>query len=151
MAMVLARASLCTIALLFTAAAVSLGDGVPVAVHYFDHDKIAAMWVKGGNLVNDPGFVVAAGRRGVGQAEYHDHTSHVFIVVEGEVTLVTGGTMVDAKRTASDQMRGTSIEGGETFHLTKGDVITVPAKTPHWFKEIPTNTIAYYAINIESQ
>ena len=30
------------------------------------------------------------------------------------------------------------------------DVITIPAKTPHWFKEIPTQTIAYYAVNIEN-
>ncbi len=34
--------------------------------------------------------------------------------------------------------------------LGKGDVITIPAKTPHWFKEVPTTTIAYYAVNIES-
>ena len=33
--------------------------------------------------------------------------------------------------------------------MTKGDVITIPANTPHWFKEIPTQTIAYYAVNIE--
>jgi hypothetical protein len=26
---------------------------------------------------------------------------------------------------------------------------TVPAKTPHWFKDVPTQTIAYYAINLE--
>ncbi len=30
------------------------------------------------------------------------------------------------------------------------DVITIPAKTPHWFKEIPTQTIAYYAVSIEN-
>jgi quercetin dioxygenase-like cupin family protein len=35
-------------------------------------------------------------------------------------------------------------------HLTKGDVITIPAKTPHWWKEVPTKTIAYYAVNIEN-
>jgi quercetin dioxygenase-like cupin family protein len=34
--------------------------------------------------------------------------------------------------------------------LSKGDVITIPAKTPHWFKELSTPTIAYYAVNIES-
>jgi hypothetical protein len=28
--------------------------------------------------------------------------------------------------------------------MTKGDVITIPAKTPHWFKEVPTKTVAYY-------
>ena len=49
------------------------------------------------------------------------------------------------------RMTGTSIEGGETFHLSKGDVITIPAKTPHWWKEISTKTVSYYAVNIESK
>ena len=59
--------------------------------------------------------------------------------------------MVDAKRTAPDQMRAPSIDGGETHHLVKGDVITIPAKTPHWFKDVPTKTVAYYAVNIDSE
>jgi quercetin dioxygenase-like cupin family protein len=59
--------------------------------------------------------------------------------------------MVDPKRTAPDQMRAPSLNGGTTYHLSKGDVITIPAKTPHWFKEVPTKTVAYYAVNIESE
>ena len=106
---------------------------------------------KGGSIVNDPGLVVLAQRRAAGMVEYHDRTNHVFVVAEGEATLVVGGTMVDAKRTAPDQMRAPSVEGGTIYHLSKGDVITIPAKTPHWFKELPTKTIAYYAVNIESQ
>ena len=35
--------------------------------------------------------------------------------------------------------------------LSKGDVITIPAKTPHWFKEVPSKTVAYYAVNIDSE
>jgi len=140
-----------TMAFLLTATADSFGGGVPAAVHYIDHDKVASVMSKGGPIVSDPGLVILANRREVGPAEYHDHTNHVFIMVEGEATLITGGTMVDAKRTAPDQMRAASIEGGVTHHLTKGDVITIPAKTPHWFKEIPTKTVAYYAVNIESE
>jgi quercetin dioxygenase-like cupin family protein len=56
---------------------------------------------------------------------------------------------VDARQTAPGQTRAPSVQGGETHHLTKGDVITIPAKTPHWFKEVPTQTIAYYAVNTE--
>ena len=76
-------------------------------------------------------------------------TCFYFYVVDGEATIVTGGTMVDAKQTSPDQRRGSSIQGGQTYHLTKGDVITIPAKTPHWWKEVPTQTIAYYAVNTE--
>ncbi len=145
----LTRATVLTAAVL-AAAVVSPGGGVPAAVHYIGHDKVTEVMSKGGPIVSDPGLVVLAQRRAAGAVEFHDHTNHVFVMVEGEATLVVGGTMVDAKRTAPDQMRAPSLEGGTTYHLSKGDVITIPAKTPHWFKEVPTKTVAYYAVNIES-
>jgi mannose-6-phosphate isomerase-like protein (cupin superfamily) len=147
----LARAVLLTMAVLLIEAAVSLGSGVPAAVHYIGHDKVTEVMSKGGPIVSDPGLVVLAQRREAGPAEYHDHTNHVFVMVEGEATLVVGGTMVAPKRTAPDQMRAPSLDGGTIYHLSKGDVITIPAKTPHWFKEVPTKTVAYYAVNIESE
>ena len=146
----LTLATLLTAVFLATAVA-SLGAGVPAAVHYIGHDKVAEVMAKGGPIVSDPQFVILANRRESGPAEYHDHTNHVFIMVEGEATFITGGTMVDAKRTAPDQMRAAGIEGGVTHHLVKGDVITIPAKTPHWFKEVSTKTVAYYAVNIDSE
>jgi len=151
MRILLTRATLLTTAVLLTAAAVALGGGVPAAVHYIGHDKVTEVMSKGGPIVNDPSLVVLAQRREAGPAEYHDHTNHVFVMVEGEATLVVGGTMVDPRRTAPNQMRAPSIQGGTTHHLSKGDVITIPAKTPHWFKEVPTKTVAYYAVNIESE
>ncbi len=151
MGILLTRATLLTTAVLLTAAAVALAGGVPAAVHYIGHDKVTQVMSKGGPIVSDPGLVVLAQRREAGLAEYHDHTNHVFVMVEGEATLVVGGTMVNSKRTAPDQMRAPSVEGGTTYHLSKGDVITIPAKTPHWFKEVPTKTVAYYAVNIESE
>lgn len=136
---------------LIAAGAAPFGTGVPAAVHYIDHDKVAATMAKGGAIVSDPGLIVLANRRSAGQVEYHEHTNHIFIIVEGEATLVTGGTMVGAKRTSVEQMTAGSIEGGETHHLSKGDVITIPARTPHWWKDVPTKTVAYYAVNIESR
>jgi mannose-6-phosphate isomerase-like protein (cupin superfamily) len=106
---------------------------------------------KSGPIVSDPGFVVLAQRRKAGMVEYHEHTNHVFIMAEGEATLVVGGTMINATQTSPDQKRADSIEGGVTYHMSKGDVITIPAKTPHWFKEVQTATVAYYAVNIESE
>jgi mannose-6-phosphate isomerase-like protein (cupin superfamily) len=105
---------------------------------------------KGGAIIEDQGLRVLAQRRGAGEVEVHAKTNHVFIIVEGEATFVTGGTLVGARDTAPDQIRASSVQGGQTHHLTRGDVITVPAKTPHWFKDIPTKTVAYYAVNIEN-
>ena len=150
MSVQLTPGKLLTIAFLLCIATVSMGGEVPAAVHYIDHDKVSAVMAKGGPIVNDPGLIVLAQRRKSGDVEYHEHTNHVFIITEGESTLIVGGTMVDPKQTGPGQMRAKSLEGGETYHLSKGDVITIPAKTPHWFKEVPMTTIAYYAVNIES-
>jgi mannose-6-phosphate isomerase-like protein (cupin superfamily) len=130
-------------------AAVMTADGVPTTVTYVPHDTVSATMAKGGSIINDHGLVVLAQRRAAGEVEVHEKTNHVFIIVEGEATFVTGGTLVDARETAPDQRRAASIQGGETHHLTKGDVITIPARTPHWFKDVPTQTIAYYAVNTE--
>jgi len=135
--------------MLLTMAVVVTADGVPTVVTYVPHDKVSATMVKGGSIINDHGLIVLAQRRGAGEVEVHEKTNHVFIIVEGEATFVTGGTLVGARETAPDQRRASSVQGGQTYHLTKGDVITIPAKTPHWFKEVPTQTIAYYAVNTE--
>jgi mannose-6-phosphate isomerase-like protein (cupin superfamily) len=124
-------------------------DGVPTTVSYIPHDKVSATMAKGGSIINDHGLIVLAQRRGMGEVEVHEKTNHVFIIVEGEATFVVGGTLVDPRQTGPDQRRAPSVQGGQTYHLTKGDVITIPAKTPHWFKEVSTQTIAYYAVNLE--
>ncbi len=145
MKFLLALAAVFTTAVLLTAAA-----GVPAAVHYIGHDKVSATMTKGGAIVEDPGLRVLANRREAGEAEFHEKTNHIFIIVEGEATFVTGGTMVGARQTSPDERRASRIEGGQTHHLSKGDVVTIPAKTPHWWKEVPTKTIAYYAVNIQN-
>ena len=143
--------SLALATLLSTAALVTVATaaGFPPSVRTIDHAKMAAGFVKGERVLEDEGLIVIA-QRVVGRgSEMHDNTNHVFIIVEGEATFVTGGTMVEPKNTAPGQIRAKSVNGGQTYHLTKGDVITVPAKTPHWFKDVPTQTIAYYAVNLE--
>ena len=135
---------------LFMVAAYLAAAGVPTKVTYVPHDTVSATMAKGGAIIEDKGLRVLAQRRGSGEVEVHESTNHVFIIVEGEATLVTGGTLVGARQTAPGQIRASDVQGGQTHHLTKGDVITIPAKTPHWFKEVPTKTVAFYAVNMEN-
>ena len=139
-----------TLTTLFLVGAYLVAAGVPTKVTYVHHDKVSATMAKGGPVIEDTGLRVLAQRRGSGEVEIHETTNHVFIIVEGEATFVTGGTLVGAKQTAPGQIRGSDVQGGQVHHLTKGDVITVPAKTPHWFKDVPTKTVAYYAVNMEN-
>jgi hypothetical protein len=82
------RIALFTLAVLLVAAAASFASGVPAAVHYIGHDKVTQVMSKGGPIVSDPSFVVLANRREAGEVEYHEHTNHVFVMVEGEATLL---------------------------------------------------------------
>jgi len=149
----LGKPALVVLFVLLTGSAASRGQGVPATVHYIPHDQVAAAFLKAEKIVNDPGFVVVANSRPakVNPVEFHEKVNHVWIITDGEATFVTGGKMVNAKRISPDEMTADAIEGGETIHLSKGDVITIPAKTPHWWKDISTKTISYYTINIYSK
>ena len=126
----------------FLTAAVLLGAAAESTVTYADHDKVA----KGGSLVTAPDYTVSVLRRtAAGQVEVHEKETDIFYVTDGEATLVTGGTMVGGKASGPNQIRGTSIQGGETRRLTKGDVIVIPAGVPHWFKEVP-QSIQYFTV-----
>jgi mannose-6-phosphate isomerase-like protein (cupin superfamily) len=59
----------------------------------------------------------------------HAGNTELHHIIDGSATVVTGGKIV----------RGTgpaTIEGGVSRHVTKGDVILVPADTPHWYKDV---------------
>src|SRR3954465_8388425 len=131
-------ATIVTLAIAACAVTLMAAKGVPSAVTYIPHDKVNTTMQKGGEIIGENGLIVLAQRRGAGEVEVHENTNHVFIIVEGEATFVTRGTKVNPKTPPPGPIRGASVTGGQTYHLTKGDVITIPAKTPHWFKEVPT-------------
>lgn len=113
-------------------------------VTYIDHEKVA----KGGTLVTAPDLSVSVNKRtAAGQVEVHDKETDTFYVLDGEATVVTGGTMVGGAVSRPNQWLGKSIDGGETHHLVKGDVMVIPAGTPHWFKDVPKE-INYYVVKV---
>lgn len=116
------------------------------AVVHVPADKAAEILQKGGQVAASPDATISFNRRtGPGQSEIHDKETDTFYVLEGEATFVTGGKVVGGKTTAPNQTRGTGIEGGQTMQLKKGDVVIVPAGTPHWFKEVP-KSVVYYTV-----
>jgi mannose-6-phosphate isomerase-like protein (cupin superfamily) len=115
-------------------------------VVYVAADKVAAALKEGTRFATGPDFIAMGSKRtGPGQVEVHQKETDTIYVLDGEATFVTGGTMIGGRVTAPNQLRGTSIEGGESHHLKKGDFISVPAGMPHWFKEVPTS-INYYVV-----
>ena len=140
MKLMLALAALLSVTVLIT-----WGAGSP-AVTYVSHDKVTAALAKGGSLVTASDLLVSGSHRDkAGTVEVHDKETDIFYVVDGSATFITGGKMIGGKQTKAGQWAGTSIEGGDTHNLSKGDVMIVPAGMPHWFQKVP-GTISYYVV-----
>ena len=61
----------------------------------------------------------------------HPGNTELHYIIEGSGTVVTGGTIVRAPGGAA-----ATIEGGETRKVARGDVLIVPAGSPHWYSVV---------------
>ena len=92
-------------------------------------------------------FMVAH-REGSGLAEVHDKQADIMVISSGEITLVYGGTVVDAKHTGPGEVRGPSIKGGTEIKLAAGDVFHIPAKVAHQMKLDPGKQVTYFVAKV---
>ena len=134
----LARLSVVAMLIVVTCVVVSAQTAsAPAAAIFFDKAKVDQAMTSGSVLYDGKMFRVQMGKRSeAGQVEFHAKDTDVFYIVSGSATFVTGGTMVGGKTTGPGEIRGTSITGGETRKLAKGDVIVIPDSVNHWWKEI---------------
>lgn len=115
-------------------------------VAYLRDAQVIAAFARGMPLLETADYKIHASRREeAGQAEVHTRDTDIIYVLEGSVTFVTGGTVIDATSTGPDETRGTRIEGGTLRALNKGDVVVVPAGVPHWFSQVD-ETFLYYVV-----
>jgi mannose-6-phosphate isomerase-like protein (cupin superfamily) len=84
----------------------------------------------------------------------HDDTAESYVVISGNATLITGGTIVNGRRSAPDNevttiLNGPSCSGtmvGYTSREVKtGDIIIIPERVPHGFSSIPDH-VTYLSI-----
>jgi mannose-6-phosphate isomerase-like protein (cupin superfamily) len=74
-------------------------------------------------------------------AAVHEHDAELFYVIDGSGTLVTGGKLVNEKRTNDSNLSGTAIQGGVSRTVSKGDWIIVPEGVPHQFPTVQGLTL----------
>ena len=80
----------------------------------------------------------------------HDHVTETYYIVSGSGTLVTGGRLENAKPTdltrvnAGMSQTGTRV-GGDARKVKPGDIIMIPAGTPHSFSDLdgPISYLVY--------
>jgi mannose-6-phosphate isomerase-like protein (cupin superfamily) len=69
--------------------------------------------------------------------------SELHYIVDGSATVVTGGRLVGPNAGPN-----TTIVGGETRRVSKGDVLFLPAGTPHWYKEVE-GSVTYLEVRFD--
>jgi mannose-6-phosphate isomerase-like protein (cupin superfamily) len=85
---------------------------------------------------------------------FHDDTAESYVVISGSGTLITGGTIVNGKRSGpTDEVTtvlngpscGGTMVGYTSRQIKVGDVIIIPEGVPHGFSAIPDH-ITYLSI-----
>ncbi len=94
-------------------------------------------------------YTMLAFRSHNGGGELHENFADLFYILDGHATVVTGGEMVDAKTTGPGEIRGTGVKGGNRQELKAGDVVHIPAGTPHQMLVADGESVTYFVVKIQ--
>jgi mannose-6-phosphate isomerase-like protein (cupin superfamily) len=110
------------------------------------HTAVVNPMVKYGN-----DYTLLVYRNADGLAELHEHESDLYLVVDGEATLVSGGTMIDRKVKSEGEYTASGIQGGQSQVLRKGDVVHISPNLPHQLKVKPGQSFSYFVQKVKEQ
>jgi mannose-6-phosphate isomerase-like protein (cupin superfamily) len=84
-----------------------------------------------------------------GISEMHVHWSDLFIITDGEATIVTGGKIPESTVESEGETRGATITGGHEQKVAKGDVLFVAPNTPHQMILAPGKTVTFINVKVK--
>lgn len=96
-------------------------------------------------------FTMLAYRNSDGNAEIHTQNADVFIIARGKVTLITEGSVPDAKETGPNELRGAAVIGGKSVVMTAGDIVHIPAGVPHQMLVAKGDEVVYFVVKIKEK
>jgi quercetin dioxygenase-like cupin family protein len=140
-----------TLALTGVMVMATTGNAQTPGVSHTSAADVKALFAKagGGTVTDTPSYkVMVSTRTGGGEAEQHARETDIFYIVEGSATFVTGGTIIGAHDIEPNQTRGSGLEGGATQTLSAGDVVTIDAGVPHWFKAVD-GQVKYFVVKVK--
>lgn len=96
-------------------------------------------------------FAMIAHREGDGEAEVHEKQVDVFVVQDGEATLVVGGELDGGKATTPGEIRGGTIKGAFSKRpIAAGDIVHIPAKIPHQLLIPAGKKFTYFVVKVDT-
>ena len=91
---------------------------------------------------------IALRRTATGEPELHEEWDDVMFIQAGSGTLLVGGELRGARTSAPGELRGGEIRGGERQQLAPGDMMIVPAGTPHQVELAPRESVTYLVVKV---
>ena len=86
-----------------------------------------------------------------GGGELHQNFADLFYILDGRASVITGGEVLAPVSAGPGETRGSSVKGGERQELKAGDVVHIPAGTPHQMMVAAGDTITYFVVKIEEK
>ena len=86
-----------------------------------------------------------------GVAELHEKFADIFIVVDGSATLLSGGELANPTSIGGGDVHGTEILHPTTTALAKGDIVHIPANTPHQLLIPKNGTLTYFVVKVKEK
>jgi mannose-6-phosphate isomerase-like protein (cupin superfamily) len=112
-------------------------------------DSLSPAASRTAQLAQGPGYTYAVTHRdSTGGLELHAAWSDVFVIESGSATELSGGRMLDAREASPGEWRGGRVEGATRAALHPGDVVVIPAGTPHQMLLAPGERVTYLAFKI---
>jgi mannose-6-phosphate isomerase-like protein (cupin superfamily) len=96
-------------------------------------------------------YTMIALRHNNGGGEIHENYADIFYVVQGSATLLTGGALESPKTVSPGEIRGTSVQNGTKTALSQGDVVHIPANTPHQMLVPKGSTFIYFVVKVKEK
>lgn len=94
-------------------------------------------------------YTMLAFRSRDGGGELHQNYADLFYIIDGHATVMTGGEVVDPKPSGPGEIRGSSVKGGALQELKAGDVVHIPAGTPHQMLVASGDTVTYFVVKVQ--
>ena len=97
-------------------------------------------------------YTMLAFRSKSGGGEVHEKFADIFIVMEGKATLLSGGELENPATSSPGELYGTSVlHPVQTTMLEKGDIVHIPANTPHQMLLPKDGSITYFVVKVKEK
>jgi mannose-6-phosphate isomerase-like protein (cupin superfamily) len=122
----------------------SKSNAMAANTHGVVHTAVVTPLAKYGN-----DYTLLIYRNADGLAEMHEHESDLYVVVDGEATLISGGTLVERKVKSAGEFTASGIHNGKSQVLKKGDVVHIAPNIPHQILVKSGGSVSYFVEKVK--